>query len=240
MILKPVTHQVFKPAFNASTQGNSQNPVLPTNITAEDLLTLNALKSGELQVVPKTAIAPATNNLQNLEAGEVKYVKPFKPGFIARVRALVTNVTETIKGSIVGLSYGVAAGIPAAGAAAYMASKAAAGQALKSTQIGKFVLAAGAAGGLIAGALVGKKGAWDTLRGAAVGLIYGISASIPAALVAIALKNKGATTAAKGVLIAATAVNTILGAWIGKLIANGKVGTILFQHGLGKNLTTEK
>lgn len=178
-------------------------------------------------------VVPNNVRAADLETPQPKYMPAYKPGFVARVRAFFRRLTETVKGSFVGLCYGVTAGAPAAAATALMLNGE---KAVKNTQIGKVVLASSVIASTLAGAFVGKKGMGESIKGAGVGLLYGLAAGIPATLVAVALKGKGAATAAKAVLIAATAVSTIIGAYVGKLIANGKVANIYMQHGAVENL----
>lgn len=180
----------------------------------------------------KQQIVPANVNPAELTVQPTQYMKPFKPGLIARVRAFFTGLTETVKGAVVGLFYGAAAGGAAAGVAAFMTKGGtAAATAVKSMPLLKNVFIASTAGGLLIGALAGKKGPSEAIKGAGIGAMYGAAAGLPAALAAIALKGKGAGPVAKGVLIAATVVNTVIGAWVGKLVANGKIGRIYDQHG---------
>lgn len=199
MSLNSVTFQAARPTFRANNPGGTSPNVVPQNIPLADLQT-----------------------------AQPQYLKPFKPGLIARVRAFFTNLAETTKGAVAGMFYGAAAGVPAAAVGAFMVKG---GAAVKATKLGKFVLAAGALGGLLTGALVGKKTASESIKGAGVGVLYGAAAGAAASLTAIALKSKGAGPVAKGALIAATVINTIIGAWVGKLVANGKVGKIYDQHG---------
>ncbi|MEW5820369.1 MAG: hypothetical protein AB1782_09275 [Cyanobacteriota bacterium] len=201
MSLSPVTTNLVKPTFRAKQSGEPN--VLPQNMNPADL-----------QVQPAA------------------YMKPFKPGFIARVRAFFTNLAETTKGAVVGLFYGAAAGGAAAGVAAFMTKGGqAAASAVKSWPLLRNVFVASTIGGLAIGAVAGKQKASESIKGAGVGALYGAAAGVPAALTALALKSRGAGPVAKGVMIAATAVNAIIGAWVGKLIANGKVGKIYDQHG---------
>lgn len=193
--------------------------------------TFRANEGGPMSVVPKQV------PLAELQTPQPQYMPAYKPGFIAKVRAFFAKLTETVKGSVVGLCYGVTAGAPAAAATAIMLSG---GKAVKGTQIGKVVMASSAIAGTLAGAFVGKKGVGESLKGAGVGFLYGAAAGIPAALAAMALKAKGAAPAAKAVLITATAVSTLIGAFVGKLIANGKVANIYMQHGAVNNLVGKK
>lgn len=203
MSLSPVTFQAMKPTFKAQPQGGNQG------------------------------VIPAGVSLADLQTKQPQYMQTYKPGFIAKVRAFFTKIGEVSKGAIVGLCYGAAAGLPAAGVAGFMAKS---GQAVSATQLGKFVFGAAALGGLLSGAFVGKQKVSESIKGAGVGLAYGAAAGIPAAIAAIALKGKGAAPAAKGALIAAAAMTTVIGAWVGKLIANGKVANIYMQHGAVNNI----
>lgn len=168
------------------------------------------------------------------------YMNKYKPGIIPRVRAYFTNLTEIVKGSVSGMLYGVSAGIPAAGAAMLLVGKGAS-SALSRTKIGEGVLLASTLGGLLSGAFAGqKKNLVDTIKSGGVGLLYGASAGIPSAIVAAALAKSKGGNVAKAVFITATAVNTIIGAYVGKLIANGKRANIYMQHGAVENLISKK
>lgn len=168
------------------------------------------------------------------------YMPKYKPGIIPRIRAYFTNLTEIVKGSVSGMLYGISAGIPAAGAAMLLVGKGASG-AISRTKLGEGVLLASTMGGLLSGAFAGqKKSIVDTVKSGGVGLLYGAAAGIPSAIVAAALaKSKGANVA-KAVFVTATAVNTIIGAYVGKLIANGKRANIYMQHGAVNNLIEKK
>lgn len=189
---------------------------------------------------PGNATNPGTQQAQNMQNLEVKpgtYIhEAYKPGLIAKVRAFFTNLAETTKGAVVGMFYGIAAGGPAAVAAALLTKGS---TAVKSTKLGKVILAAAAIGGTLVGALAGKSKTSDSIKGAGVGFLYGAAGGAASALTvgAMNMAKKGklaATPAWKAALISAVAVNTVIGAWVGKLIANGKIGKIYDQHGRSK------
>ena len=202
MSLSPVTIQTFKPNFTARPQGQDA--------------------AANLQ-----SLTHQPGNYQPAQSSQG--MQPFKPGFIARVRAFFTGLKETTKGAVVGMFYGAAAGV---GAMLAVALKGKGASALKGFKMAKLVMAASTAAGLLVGAFAGKKQVSESIKGAGIGTLYGAAGGIGATVATLGFqKFKPAGPIAKAAMIGAVAVNTVIGAYVGKLIANGKIGKIYDQHG---------
>jgi hypothetical protein len=177
-------------------------------------------------------VLPANVSAEALQTPQPKYLQPYKPGFFARAGAVFVGLKETTKGAIAGMLYGTAVGAPAAAAAMLVAKTAKEG--LKNTKLGKLILGTAVVGGTLAGAFVGKKKVSDSLKGAGTGFLYGAAGGTAAAATGMIINSLGKGNMGKGVLAAAIVVNTIIGAFVGKLRGNQKTGEVYDMFGRAK------
>jgi hypothetical protein len=216
MSLAPVTFQ-SKPI---SFKNGGQQVQVPANLTARDLVAGNAtFLQGKKEVVQQ----PQTQPVDKFAAQSS--VQPYKPNWKARIAAGFVSFTETTKGAISGLLYGTAVGAPAAIMASILTRG---GEAAKNTRLGKIIFGTAVVAGTLAGGFVGKQKVSDSIKGAGVGLLYGATGGAAATGTAMVMnslaKNGKKLPMGKGVFAAAAIMNTLIGAYIGKLHGNKRAG----------------